>query len=224
MKRIHNTDPESGNIIIYVIGAIFLVGVLTALSKGSLTPGAGIDREALILKISQIRSYATELEQGVAYVMRNGHSETEIRFAHPNHSSAYGDLSADTPFTRQVFHALGGNVEWRDNDTDIQSQDLDWVFNARNIALNVVTDETELIAFLPGVTQEFCEYINNSIGNPTTITDNNQVNRTAIFSGNFSATGIRTINTGSGTSYLEACVYTPTETPDYTYYKVLMAR
>ena len=85
--------PQSGNILIYIIGAIALIGLLTVMVKGSTLPGAGIDREELELRASDIQQYAMELERAVAYILQSGYSESDIRFAHPNHSSAYGDIT-----------------------------------------------------------------------------------------------------------------------------------
>ncbi len=158
-----SNHPESGNVLIYIIGAIFLIGLLTVILKGTTTPGSGIDYEAMILKASQVRAYGAELERGVSYVLRNGRSETEISFAHPNHSSVYGTYGSDP--TAEVFNLQGGGVTWKDNDSDIQTADTDWVFTATS-DMNLVGDSSnmDLVAVLPYITQDLCLYINEQTG------------------------------------------------------------
>ncbi|MEM6781719.1 MAG: hypothetical protein AAF569_07645 [Pseudomonadota bacterium] len=233
--RRNDDDGESGNIFIYIIGAIFLIGILTALVRGSSTPGSGIDREELILKASQVRAYAAELERGVSFVLRNAHSETEISFAHPNHSSAYGTYGT-TP-TAEVFHPSGGGVEWRDNDTDIQTQDEDWIFNARNRVEEVGQnsgggpDTTELIAFLPYVTQDFCIAVNESVGvtNPSDIPPQDIVEvqiTSHFFTGSYAGGFLISSPGDELDGKLEGCLEGDTTPPSgtYHYYKVLLAR
>ena len=151
-------NSESGNILIYVILAIFLFGALIAILRGGGSQ-QNIDQESLILKVNQVRQYAAEVERGVQFILAQGHSESELRFAHPNHSSVYGDLSADAPFTRQMFHPSGGNVEWQDNDSSIQTTDTDWLFSGRDRISDIGTDtgvgngDIDLITLLPNVTE-----------------------------------------------------------------------
>lgn len=224
-------NSESGNILIYVILAIFLFGALIAILRGGGSQ-QNIDQESLILKVNQVRQYASELERGVQFILAQGHSESELRFAHPNHSSVYGDLSADTPFTRQVFHPSGGNVEWQDNDPSIQSTDSDWLFNGDNAITNVSTiggtSGIELLAILPNVSENFCTTVNNSTGMENISGDPPQdtatMNITSLYTGTFTAT-----DTISGTNIdrqSEGCIEgggTPAA-GTYHYYKVLLAR
>jgi len=230
---------QSGNIFLYILGAIFLLGILVVMVKGSSTPGSNIDRETLEIKVAEVRAYGNELERGVAYILRNGYSESDIRFAHPNHSSAYGDIT-DIP-ARQVFAREGGGVTWRDNDPDIQVIDTDWLFNASNMINGNGTtsgaDETttELIAVLPYVSLEFCNLINQKNGITDSGTpppmDCGNADIITPFSGSFAYSHQLWDNSGCGESELltgkrEGCFEGNANPPagTYHYYRVLLAR
>ncbi len=167
--------------MIYILGAIVLLGILVIMVKGSTTPGAGIDNETLQLKVAEVQQYGMELERAVTYIMRNGYSESDIRFAHPNHSSAYGDITDDPG--RQVFAREGGGATWQDNDPRIQTVDTDWLFTGSNQVEQVgstgglgTPQSSELLAILANLNRDICLAINDKIGvtNPAGNPPNNQ--------------------------------------------------
>jgi hypothetical protein len=167
--------PESGNILIYILGAIFLLGILVVMVKGSSTPGSNIDEEALMIRVAEVQEYGAELESAVALILSNGFSETDIRFAHPNAPSAYGVIT-DTP-ERQVFSRSGGGATYRENPGNIQTVNTSWVFTGNNHVHGVGTSSCgpptciDLVAILPYVSQSFCDMINKK-NNTLTSTGN----------------------------------------------------
>lgn len=227
--------PQSGNMLVYILGAIFLLGILLVALRSGYQPGAGIDAEANILKVTQVRKYATELERGVGFIMSNGKSETDIRFAHVSNPGAYG-TPGDTP-DRQVFETTGGGVVWKSPPTGIQTTTTAWVFSGANDVVGVGAsgcgDATcvDLLAILPNVTKDFCLALNdsagvtNTTGNPPA--DVGSVDITTLFPGTFSAGGI--INSATSTdlfSKKEGC-FEGAGTPasgTYHYYRVLYVR
>jgi len=218
---------ESGNILIYILGAIFLIGALTLMVKGSSTPGAGIDEESLIIKVSEVQDYGRELETAISYIFQNGHSEADIRFAHPDGDSAYGTIT-DTP-TRQVFSRDGGGATFRAPPTGIQATPTDWTFNATNNAPQIGSDNNDLIAFLPNVIEGFCILVNenSNIENPsdTPPQDPNNFDATTIFTGTYTGTndlGTDALNGLKMEGCLEGSGTPPTGT--YHYYRVLLPR
>ena len=226
-------SDESGNILIYILGAIFLLGLLVVLIKGSSTPGSNIDEEGLIIRVSEVQEYGMELENAVALIMSNGFSESDIRFAHPDAASAYGDIT-DTP-TRQVFSRSGGGATFREPPSGIQTTVTPWLFNGNNIVEQVGTSCSangcvDLVALLLNVSEEFCIMINerNDIPNPSDSppTDPGSVEVTTPFTGSFAFS--HGINSASGefNGKLEGC-FEGGGTPaagTYHYYRVLMAR
>ncbi|MEM9469131.1 MAG: hypothetical protein AAF988_03120 [Pseudomonadota bacterium] len=227
-------ETQSGNILIYILGAIVLIGILVSLVKGSSTPGSGIDREALEIKVAEVQQYGNELERAVAYILRSGYSESDIRFAHPNHSSLYGDITDDPG--RQVFAREGGGATFRDNDTDIQTTDTDWIFNGRNFVSEVGTSCgdsscSDLVALLLNVNIDFCLLVNekNNLENPSNIPPQDfQTVDYLEFSGSFVAQ--RQIRSGATPEYFsgktEGCFEGDTDPPagTYHYYRVILAR
>ncbi len=227
-----NHPANSGNILIYILGAIFLMGMLIVALKGSFQEGTGIDAEKTALLVGQVQRYGAELERGVRYVQQNGYSETEIRFAHPNAESAYG-LITDIP-ARQIFDPQGGGVEWKAPPAGLQLIVTPWIFNGGSTVEGVGSTCTasscsDLVALLMNVTKDFCLHVNNSVsiinpsGNPPQ--EAGSVNTTR-FSGTFSyATDIRD-NTNHLRSKSEGCFEGGSNPPNgtYHYYRVLLAR
>ncbi len=234
MIVIKTKPTEAGNILIYILGAIFLLGLLVVMVKGSSTPGSNIDRESLLIQVAEVQQYGQELERAVAYIMRNGHSEADIRFAHPDADSAYGDIT-DIP-TRQVFATTGGAAKYRPPPNDIQTTPTNWFFSGENRVSDVGTDDTnnssaDLIAVLQNVSAAFCVLINdkNNITNPsdTPPQDDSTVELTTEFAGAYNATQlIEDSGALFFNSKLEGCFEgggTPA-TGTYHYYRVLLAR
>jgi len=173
----------------------------------------------------------------VAYVMANGHSETDIRFAHPDAASAYGDIT-DVP-SRQIFSRAGGGATYRAPPSDIQTTPTDWIFVGRNVVHQVGsvahcgTDNcTDLIALLMNVSKSFCLLMNdksnviNTAGEPPK--EYAGFNYTDLFTGSFEYS--KTMLNGAGAAELhgklEGCFEGDTDPPagTYHYYRVLLAR
>ena len=224
-------NNQNGNILIYILGAIFLLGLLVVMVKGSSTPGSNIDRETLLIRVAEVQAYGQELERAVAYIRRNGHSETDIRFAHPDADPAYGDIT-DTP-SRQVFAVQGGGAKYREPPEDIQVTTTDWYFTAANSVgtigsgFSASNSETELLVMLNDVTKEFCLALNNqaNIENPSGNPPEDGAgmvggNLIYTFIGDYSFSAV--IDNPVINNSNEACVQRSTGT--YHYYRVLLAR
>lgn len=228
MKPSHTRSSESGNILIYILGAIVLLGLLVVISKGSVTPGAGIDPEQLMIRVSEVQDYGQELEQAIAYVMSNGHSEVDIRFAHPDADSAYGDIT-DTP-SRQVFSRDGGGAKYRLAPDGIQTAATNWAFNGDNFVPQVGSNSADLIALLSNVSEDFCKKLNdlNNIENPsdTPPQDPDDFEITTTYTGTFNTSpeeiGDATLNANKKEGCIEGSGTPAAET--FHYYRVLLAR
>ncbi len=230
----HNRKTEAGNILVYILGAIFLLGILVITVKGSSTPGAGIDQESLIIRVAEVQEYGKELERAVAYILANGHSEVDIRFSHPDAASAYGDIT-DTP-TRQIFSRQGGGATYRAPANGIQTTVTDWVFSGNNEVTEIGTscgakNCMDLVAILQNVNKEFCLLINNKNGitNPSEAPPQDQTNVqvSTVFTGTFTASAlIADTPTGYLFGHSEGCFEGDTTPPagTYHYYRVLLAR
>ena len=227
-----NSSPrsrsESGNVVFFVLLAVVLIGLVTvAIRSGG--EGGNIDRENMIIRASEMRQYASELERGIAFIMQDGASESEIRFA-SSAADVYGNVNT-TP-TRQVFNELGGGVTFQAPPSEI-SNAQHWEFYGNTHLPDVGTARPELIAVLPDVTLEFCQYI-NEVNSQTAQPDEDgdcNINDTAqrFITGNLFQDGApNTVDEDPVTSFtakpaMEACVMCSAG-PTYHFYHVLLAR
>lgn len=155
---------EKGNILFMILLAVVLIGLVTIAIQSTNRPeGANIDNEELLIRATEVQRYASELERAVMFILQNGKSESDIRFAHPEANSDYGDLSADADPSDQVFHRDGGAATYRAPPEGINDGSA-WEFYAGTALPEIGSGRTELVAVLPNVTQQFCEKINSMNG------------------------------------------------------------
>jgi len=167
-----NRPCENGNVLFLILIAIVLIGLLTAAIQMTNRPeGSNIDKETLIIRASEVQRYASELERAVNYIMQDGKSESDIRFAHPDANSDYGDLSADADPSDQVFHVSGGGANYRAAPADINDGSAWEFYGGTHLPGMGTASRTELIAVLPNVTQAFCDKINEINGQTGTPAD-----------------------------------------------------
>lgn len=229
-------NPESGNILIYVLGAIVLLGILISVVRGTGSSGNNIQEEELMLRVAEVQEYGHELEKAIAFILRNSISEAEIRFAHPQADSGYGDIT-DTP-ERQVFSRDGGAASYREIPRNIQTTlGGQWIFTGANRVHDIGTTDAgvgndnnaELVAILPNVTEEFCLMINdrNDITNPADSPPQNAGSVSLTFyTGTFSQSEDINDTPGNLDGQSEGC-FEGNGTPaagTYHYYRVLLAR
>lgn len=165
-------NSEQGNVLFMILIAVALIGLLTAaISQTSRPDGTNIDKETLVLRASEVQRYASELERAVTFIMQNGLSESDIRFAHYNANADYGDLGADADKSDQVFDRVGGGANYRDAPDGINDGSA-WEFYGGSHAPGMGrSDRAELVAVLPHVTQGFCDKINDLNGQSGTMDD-----------------------------------------------------
>jgi hypothetical protein len=149
--------PESGNVIFIILLAIVLIGLVTAAIRSGGGGSEDVDREAVTLDASKIKQYASELERGIAFIMNNGASEADIRFAYADASSDYGNIAATPQF--QMFSTQGGGAEYR-TPPPAANDGSPWEFYGNTALPNAGTDKADLIAVLPKVTAAICAQLN----------------------------------------------------------------
>lgn len=164
-------DAQSGNILFMILIAVTLIGLLTAAIMN--TGGgerAGIDDETLVIRTSEAQRYAAEVERAVLFVLNNKHSESDIRFAHPDANADYGDLSADANPSDQVFHKDGGGASYKAPPEGINDGSA-WEFYGGTAIPGAGSDKADLVIVLPNVTPQFCARINEMAGQTGTPAD-----------------------------------------------------
>lgn len=228
----------SGNMLVYIIGAIFLMGLLVVLMKGSFQEGTGIDPEKNAMRAGEIMRYGSELERAVRYVISNGYSESDIRFAHPTGLAAYSayGLIATTP-AQQIFSPQGGGAIWRNPPAGSQTAVANWVFTGNNAVAQVgstcaLASCSDLLLVLPNVNKDICIQINrakgitNPSGNPPREVDG--MNLAVLFTGGVFAYSATVDTIGDHTrSQPEGCFEGNggnTVVGNYYYYRTLLVR
>ncbi|MCB1551938.1 MAG: hypothetical protein KDJ26_08075 [Alphaproteobacteria bacterium] len=226
-----NLRDESGNIIVYVLIGIVLVGLLTAAIRNVGGGKDNIDTEDLILKSGQIQRYAAELARGVSILLEKHVSEADIRFAHPDAAANYG-LITNNP-ENQVFDVDGGRARYLLAPDGVNDGSA-WEFFGTSAIPQVGSDKADLIAVLPNVTLEFCNTINlqlgfdagtmpvdDGVGSPSCIMGG----ATDRFTGSFDDSSPNPLDDSSFSKLpaYQACVQCASDS-SYNYYYVLMAR
>lgn len=227
---------QSGNIIFFILLAIFLIGLVTAALRSTGIESSGIDREDLTIKAAQIRQDAAEIEHAVNLVMQNGISENDISFASPDAPSDYGTPGSNPK--AEIFSTGGGAARYRPAPAGI-NDGSGWEFYGTTALPDIGSDKPDLVAVLPNVTEDFCKQINDAVGQtrpvpPAPIAepvdDGGCVNAGAAlrFSSavHFPTSGINTMDESTFTAKPagEACVQCSAGATTYNYYHVLMAR
>jgi hypothetical protein len=158
---------ESGNVIFFILLAVALIALVTAAVRGGGESSGNVDREALAISESQVRQYASELERGVTFVLHNGASESDIRFAYADAPSDYGDITVNPQF--QIFSAKGGGAEYRLPPGGV-NDGSGWEFYGNTALPNAGSARAELTAVLPHVTDDFCRKVNAADGYDASLT------------------------------------------------------
>jgi hypothetical protein len=226
-------NPQSGNIIFFVLLAIFLIGLVTMALRSEGTGESQIDNENMAIAASNVRQYTHELESAVAYILQNNASETDIRFANSVSGSPYGSIAASAHPEFEVFGASGGGAEYKAPPGGVSiDPNQQWEFYAHTAIPGAGSERADLVAVLPGVTKAFCESINRSNGQTAAPADTSAGGCVNDTSQRFTA-GVyndATPNTMDETTFshqpaLQACVNCGSAAvPDYVFYDVLMAR
>lgn len=160
-------DPQAGNVIMFVLIAVVLIGVVTAAIRSGGGNNAHADNEQLVIRAAEIRQYGSELERAVAFIMQNGTSEYDIRFAHANADAGYGTMPATAEDRiNQVFAREGGGAAYRLPPLGLQTAQTNWQFYGNSALPQVGSARSDLVAVLPHVTAEFCAVYNKGAGYP----------------------------------------------------------
>jgi len=154
-------SPESGNVILYVLIGIFLVGLLTAAIRNVGGGNDNIDKENLLLKAGQVQRHAAEIAQGVNIILEKKASEADLRFAHDDAPSDYGLITTTPEY--QVFSTEGGSATYRMPPAGV-NDGSGWEIFATSAIPQVGSDKADLIAVLPNVTEAFCTVMNAQLG------------------------------------------------------------
>lgn len=165
MKTAHNPNSENGNVLIFVLLGVVLLGILTVALRGSDNSGTNLTHEKLSLSINRVMAYVNNVERGMNTLLNDRQlSETELFFAHTKAHADYGTITIGNEAS-QLFDYNGGNVVYQEPPRGI-NDGTNWEFIGGTAAPGVGSANADLLMVLPNVSVEFCGLINEYIGYP----------------------------------------------------------
>lgn len=149
---------ERGNALWFILIAIVLIGLLTAVLSRS---GSNVDQTGSVeqqrIKISQMMHYVKGLETAIQTMKMTGISENDLSFTDDGTDNTNCSISAC-----MVFHVEGGGITEQAPPSGIGASN--WKYVATNDVLNVGTDAADLILVLEDVNDTYCTQINRVLG------------------------------------------------------------
>ena len=163
MKKALKQKAQQGNVLFLILIAVALFAALSYAVTQSSRGGSDASKETDLINSAQITQYPTQVRTAVLRMMIQGVSSTQLLFNKPAHLD---DIS-DTP-TYGVFHPSGGEAVYQDApaifmDPDGPNATGEWFFNGNFSIGDIGTSDTEVIAFLPGITEAVCNKLNSEL-------------------------------------------------------------
>lgn len=176
---------ERGNAIWFIMVAIVLLGLLTAvLSRGGSTVDQSGDVERLRIQGGQILRYAKGFESAFQQMKLQGISENDVSFENTttvtDYTNANCDDASDASYpTCLMFGGNGGaGLNYRPAPTSASTSE--WIFTGANnvgttadpVGTTAATFGNDLLVLLPNINPALCEQINRDLdvdnpgGNP----------------------------------------------------------
>ncbi len=171
-----NRQGERGNVLWFILIAVALIGMLTAVLSRS---GSSVDQSGNIeqgsIKISKILRYGKSIEAAVQDMVLNGISENDVSFENSTTATDYTngdcDAAADQAWPScLLFDERGAGLAYQSFD-DL-NDGSEWIFTG---AINVGTAAdpigtygsglgNDLVMLLPNVGLSFCKQLNKKYG------------------------------------------------------------
>jgi hypothetical protein len=176
-----NRNNQNGNILIFLLIAIVLLGGLTALltrSGGSTNETGEYERQSI--SASDLLKYASGIEQAVQKLQQFGCSENQISFDQAV-VTGYSHLNSPTDNSCHVFETAGGGQVYESANTGLldsaasgETHYGEWVFSGANEIQDIGTTaasnaSAEMVIMLPFVDQDICTQINRTLDIGSTI-------------------------------------------------------
>lgn len=167
---------QSGNVIFIILIAIALFAALSFAVSKSMSGGAqNLDKELVNVKTNEIIAYSNIISDAVqSLTLMNDCLDTELSFENSNWAHTDYD-NAGAPEDCKIFSPLGGGVTWKSPDDKITT--LEWEFLGDHRLAGAgdstpsVAASSDLIMFLPDVSEQFCLAINKKVSLNTIPTD-----------------------------------------------------
>ena len=155
-------SSQSGNVLLYILIAIVLIGFLTIALRDNGGTNASVDNEKASSLATQIIKYGGELQSGVDTLLKNGVSESDLRFAYPNEFPDYGTITTTPQF--QIFSQQGANVTYRSPPNNSTTIAKTYRILGNNAMPQAGSAKADLVMVLTDVTDGVCDAINKQVG------------------------------------------------------------
>lgn len=222
----HDRRNEHGNVLIYILVAVALLGALSfAVAQSGRGNIEQLSAERARLFATEIIEYSSNLGNAVTQLKLRGCDESELNFDNPI-ASGYDNTSAPTDGSCNIFHPNGGSLSWQQQQAQTRNSTnenfTDYQINATNNTPDIGTFNGELY-FLAETNEAVCIAINNLLAispadPPATDTGFSQ-HASFTFAGSYSQ--VSSINAYPGEA--SAC-FEDGPSGRYYFYKVLLAR
>lgn len=230
---------NAGNVLVFILVAIFLIGALTALlMRSSATTEETGSTERLTIQASQLMRFTVSVQNAVERMRLNGVSEDEISFANtfyktcananiqgPGHNpkctsqacEIFGSGGGATPFSvPDSLKAGAGCSLWPDGAMAISTREI----------INVGSEANDLVLEVYGLSRGACATINKLVHIPNWGDDapEDEENSSYLFSGDYApATGVIGDDEPDFEGKKALCLKRPSD-ETYHFYTVLIAR
>lgn len=159
-----NLRSQRGNAMIYILVALALFGILTAVlaRRGAQSDAENLTEEMAQFESAQILAYAQSAQKAVDQMLMGGTMPDDIDFTTPNDDSF--DNGANI---YKLFHPEGGGLTYKSADTKLfdthASPAQGWYIGMFNNVEWTPTTQAEIILTAYGIKQPICEAINEKI-------------------------------------------------------------
>jgi len=155
-KNKKSRQSERGNALWFILIAIVLIGLLTAVLSRS---GSNVDQTGNVeqqrIKISQMMRYVKGVETAIQTMKMNGISESDLSFTEDGTDNTNCTTNACI-----VFHVEGGGISPQAPPSGISTSGAGWRYVATNDVQNIGTSASDLILVLEDVNDSYCTQIN----------------------------------------------------------------
>ncbi len=164
-------DSQKGNILVYLLICVALLGALTYTVANSSRSTSAIhltDSQAKTLA-TEILTYANHVQSAVSKLTLRGCTDTQINFENDT-VSGYINASAPSDDSCDLFAANAGSITWVTPPIGMNNG-TPWFYTGAAVAHNSngytssnSADDADLVMLLFGLPQNICEKINKNIG------------------------------------------------------------
>ncbi len=167
------SSSQSGSALIYVFVAIALfTALILAFGRGMRQTTGDVDQKTAKVVVSEFISYGNAAQRAVEKLVRQGCSEQDLRFYHPDFDSAgdyAGQAEYQTPPNNKchIFDQDAGRAKWqKPSGHMVTNPASDYLFSGvygvQDVG-NSACPDTELMMILK-VNKAFCLEYNNALG------------------------------------------------------------